>query len=180
MTRLEDYTFFAEELFAWIIDDIRQKYDIDNPIFIVKNHPEFQNNEVLLIKWINNKIYIQGDKWIKYKKITENIFELKEYFPYPPDKICHKMINQTISDAKKLCQNLPGDLFFEINMIVYTEKEIKKRILFSLRRNFSEICLYEPKVEYVNKRTRCICKLSFQQDELGCIIPSGYMPLEQK
>jgi len=176
MKKTENYTFFAEELFAWIIDDIKQKFNIDNPIFIVKNHSELQHNRELLINWINSKIYLQHYKWVKYKHLKRNIFELKEYFSCPPDDICQSVIDETIEGINSMCSDRSKKVRFKIGGIIYNEKEI----LFALRTNFSEIGYYHPELDPDPNRDRYICEINFQQDELGRIIPSGYMPLEQK
>jgi len=165
---------FGETLLEWIELSIEKKEK--NPVFLISNKIEKERKKIII--WIDKILF--NHRWVKYKHLKRNIFELKEYFPCPPDDVCQSIIDETIEGINSVCSDKSKKVCFKTRSVIYNEKEIRKEMLFALRTNFSEISYYHPELDPNPSRNRYICEINFQQDELGRIIPSGYMPLEQK
>lgn len=173
---MEEYMFFAENLLGWIETDIKNKYQIKKPVFQVNNHPEFGNDENTIIKWINRCIYcIYGrNKWVKYKKIGKNLFELKEYFPDPPDKVCKKIIRDLFILLRKQRGTKP--IFFKIYENIYNEIESRRELMFHLRTGYSDLSITFENEE----KNKIIYSVDFTEEEAAHTFASGFLQLEQK
>lgn len=125
--------FFSEDFFSLLIGDIKKSFAISNPIFLL-NGARFKDEQGV-VAWID-EVHHRG-RWVKYKRIKDNIFELKEYFPDPSDACCLALINKLIAEVKASHQE--GETIwyvYEGCAIKYNEKEIRKELLAELRMGY--------------------------------------------
>jgi len=160
----------GEELFEFIETDIKEKYNIQQPQFIICKK-KVQNRKKI-IEWMNK--WLNYNKWIRYKRVEKNVFELKEYFPNPPDDICLKKTDEFVAFYKNLRQ---GPLFWKIDYVIYNTEQAYKEIFFRVRNGYPELLAPGP---ISDAKNRTVYSFEYYDDELGRIIRSGYMPLEQK
>jgi len=160
----------GEQLLDGLEIDIKEKYNIQSPQFIIKK--KIEQNRKKIIEWMDK--WLSYNKWIRYKRVKENGFELKEYFPNPPDDICLKKTDEFVAFYKNLRH---GSLFWKIDSVIYDTKQAYKEIFFRIRNGYPELLAPGP---IPDTKNRTIYDFEYYDDELGRIIPSGYMPLEQK
>jgi len=165
----------GESLLCWIEDDIETKYNIKKPVFTACQGKVTNRKEVT--EWMSKWLRFEVEKWIKYRCVKDNIFELKEYFPSPPDEACKKRIAEQIDFYEKLHDE---EIFWSWNDVIYTKKEIEKEMLFEVRNNYPVISAPGPIKDPNSRLNRVIYDVRFCDDELGRIIPEGYLILEQK
>jgi hypothetical protein len=165
----------ARGLLVWINRDIEEKYDIENPQFIVcRNIVEDREK---IIDWMARWMGPRGSKWVMYKHVQDDIFELKEYFPNPPDQPCFKEINELINFRKDIHKE---SFLFIVNDIVYTPKEAYSELLFEMRMGESWPLAPGPIKDPNPNKKRVIYNLNYNADEYGRTIPKGYQLLEKK
>lgn len=155
--------------------EIEKKYNITNPIFFY-NFKEFKYREKL-INWCD---YVTSqDSVIKYKRIKDNQFELKDFYHYPTDEVCKKIINESTSWIHK--KHKESTVFFKIGHGLYNEKELPKRLLIALREGFSSISIGDLIKDLKPNSNRIIYEVSFSQNsELEVDIMNGFVELENK
>ena len=175
--KIIEYTF-GEELLAWLKSDIKKKYNISKPIFRVSNHQEIIDDEKALIDWIDERITPFGRyKWVRYKKVVEDVFELKEYFRVSSDDISWKIVDKFLYDFGKKGE----ESFFEVNSVIYDQNEARREMFIGIRSGGETLVeAYESVVDPNPNLNRKIYKIEFHEDEYGRTIPSGYHQLEQK
>ena len=164
---------FGEEWLREIEFEIGEKYNISVVKFIIDD--QLPKKEKFIIKWINNKLF--EDKWVKYKHIKDDLFELKDFFPDPPINVCCKKVEGFIISIKKTYDNP----YFKIHGLIYNEKEAKKELYNLLRSGFSEIfCSMISLKDSMDNKKRIILDTWVQKEEMFHQISSGYLVLEFK
>jgi hypothetical protein len=161
-----------EELFRWLKSEINKKYGINNPIFILNNH---KISESEIIDWVSQK-YLEH-KWVKYKKISNNTFELKDYFPDPSDEAC----NRIVSDFVWEYEGKGTKVLFKINQDLYNLKEAHKQLFLFLKIGFSTI--FGAKVETIldrNNKNISVMERDPAGSEIFHQVDSGYLEFEYK
>jgi len=171
-----------KEQLAWleaIKKDIKQKYNISDPEFLVDEEKlEQQAFEEWLKKYINPRWY-----WMKYTIIKDNAFELKPFSPDPDDIISRKLIDEYLASLPKSNkttwytvtyvdddenETIEGDSW-------YDEKEIKTELLFLFRIGKSKISFLKNPTE---TKTEIVYNLFIEKDSLENMLKSGYLKLE--
>lgn len=158
-------------LLACIKKDILIKFNIINPFFEY-NGTLFETNDSLL-NWIERQR--QEQRWVQYKRLRNNLFEIKDFSPNPSDDICNMLITTKINEFKKTFK--AEFLYFKFEDLIYTEKQIHQKLLFELRDGYSDfLCFKEESLEKNYKHP--ICELEVYQEELSKELESGYLTLE--
>lgn len=178
MNMIEIEFTFGEELLEWLKSDIKQKYNIKKPVFLVSNHPETTNNRKKLINWIDERLApFDRYKWVKYKRINDYAFVLKEYFRVSSDDISWKIVDKFLYNFSKKEEKA----YFEISSVIYDQSEARREMFFGIRGGGETLAGgYEIVPDPNPNLNRRIYKIDFQEDEYGRTIPSGYHQLEQK
>ena len=170
--------------------DIERKYAITNPTFVVD---ETMLDGKTFEEWI--EILDDPDvRWIKYKKLNNNSFELKPFHPDPDDRMSMEKINtfleifdytegNTYFTVNKffydledpfaetfiwIFQNVPGETYYNLN-------EIKIELCSLLRRGSSKITLQKTTSLSDGK---IIHHLHVDQNSLDDMMKTGYLNLE--
>jgi hypothetical protein len=169
--------------FEKIKEDIKNKYNIDNPQFIV-NEKKLANTDEIL-RWIKATL-IPSFKWIFYKKTSNNTFELKPFLPNPSSVICNSMIFNFLKNLTKNenvilftisytnFSEIQGELVV-VGESVYDEKEISKELSYLFKTGKSKISFFKDPSKTDNK---IIYHLFVTEDTLPNMLKSGYLQLE--
>ena len=157
---------------------ILKKYGVINPTFIIN---EEIVNPVVLCEWLKKSVQ-PPIFWVKYKKLSDDQFELKMFSPDPSDEISEQIIfdylNKIPASAKNkmFMLNYPGT---EGDIILgdsqYDEDEIKRELLYLFRTGLSKISLCRQPEEQEDK---VVYHLLSGQDSLENMLKSGYLQLE--
>ncbi|MFC1895008.1 hypothetical protein ACFLYH_03610 [Candidatus Dependentiae bacterium] len=173
---------FGEDLLGWIEDDIEKKYQINNPKFLY-NFKSFKTKNQIF-DWIN-KILSQ-ERFIKYKKGLNNIFELKDFSPDPKTKICLNLIKKSLETVAQRAheQNREKPIFYTYSSkkIIYDKTEITKELIFHMRL-WGQSAIWED-VDSISdpnpNKHRLIYNLVFHGQEIYFDLNSGFLELENK
>jgi len=172
----------GEDLLGWIKSDIEEKYNVQNPIFVY-NFKQFKTKDQIF-EWINKNL--QKERFIKYKKISNNTFELKDFSPDPPDKICFDLAIKCIDTVKKRAeeQYKKEPIFYICSSknIIYEQKEIIKELIFYMRL-WGQATIWEdinPISDPNPIKNRLIYNLVFHVQEIYFDIDSNFLELENK
>ncbi len=165
---------FGSELLEYLEIDIFEKYKIESPQFFICGKPDIKRRSEI-IDWIDDNLIWK--RWVKYKRKSKNLFELKDFFPDPSDEACYKIIDDFVKRVK-------GDnreVYFKFGFAIYNEKEIRKELLSSLREGYSEISWNRERVKDPRpNRDRIIYDVHLQENELDRRLTGGYLLLENK
>ena len=178
---------------------ILNKYLLENIQFMLHDH--LVEREIV-IKWIKDSIiepfeYINWieksseraffakapqrpdpslNRWIKYHHLKGNIFELKYFSPHPALKVCEKIVEGFFKSFYEVHQNLQAKITFTIfGECTYSEKEMRKELLYLLRTGNSKI---EVKKGPLQDGEDTLYVLSAQPDTIENMLQSGYVTLE--
>ena len=171
---------FGEGWFLTIESIIKRKFKIKNPIFIVDKQ-----------KWDRNKIIhwaehiIEEERWIKYKHLSEDIFELKDFSPDPSNQACKKVALEFINWVKDYVNqsHKQNDFYFKNGHAIYSEKEIMQELLFQLRRGQASLgtSVEKPLPDPKPNSNRLIFSLwDSWAREIDIDIEEGFLELENK
>ena len=171
---------FGEDFLIYIELEIKDKYNIDKPKFLF-NFNSF-NNRRSLIDWFDNILY--ENRFVKYKHVKNNIFELKDFAPNQLDKICNKLVTEYLKNVKQYTSKKYGkyDVFFNIGYGIYSEQEIRKELLFHLKNGVASGIWEENDLvpDLNNNNNRIILYLTFHEEEIDIDLDSGFLILENK
>jgi hypothetical protein len=166
----------GKEMFFWINDRIQEKYKVENPKIMINGKIIEDSKEI--ISWMDKTGHFDFGKWAMYKHIFDDVFEIKMYFPCPPDDACHKIIAEDLKFIRRYCNN-SKNIFFKVGKSLLTEKEAACEILSILRCGHSQFYWQGP--DFDVKRNRFVVyDFSFGEDEYDIIIPAGYMLIENQ
>lgn len=163
----------GEELLWWIREDICKKYGIKSPRFMVCGKVVSEEGDV--VRWIDKwRMVYSSRKWVRYRCVGGDLFELKEYFVSPPDSVCMKKIRDILGDCGE-------GVFYERFGVVYTADEIVGELLFGLRcrQERSWLVARGPVPDPNPRLNRVVYRIEFWDDEYGRSIPEGYHVLEK-
>jgi hypothetical protein len=137
---------FGEWWLEYIEINIEKKYAIKDPIFLI-NHTEC--SRVILLQWFDNVLFEK--RWIKYKHFSENVFQLKSFFPDPPADLCEKMINEELNELDQRIVEIDSlsqhKALFEFCGEVYGQQDLRRELLYSLLSGHSNVEFYLQKKE---------------------------------
>ena len=173
---------FGEGWFLTIESIIKRKFKIKNPIFIVDKQKWDRNK---IIHWAEH-IIEEEERWIKYKHLSEDIFELKDFSIDPSNEICEKMATEFINSTKLYTQkNYQTKTFFmKIGRTIYSEKESFHEIIKLLREGRSDIDMasnFEPIKDPKPSSNRIIFEYwGCCNREIDVDIEEGFLELENK
>ena len=165
-----DLNLFKYGLFVIIEVDIEGKYKIKKPRFMIGGL--IVGDPYIIEDWV----YFQFSqrKWVQYKYVKNEVFELKEYFPHPPTDVCNKIIDDVFEDLNKNYENV----YYKISDVIYNEKQARKEMMSRLRLGYENIYYDEP---VLDQKKRNICKLIFYEEgEEERSLAKGYLILEEK
>jgi hypothetical protein len=171
---------FGEYLILVIENEIKIKYKTSSPIFIY-NFREFGTKNKMH-KWADT--ILEQDRWLQYKPIGNDAFELKDFYPNPNDSTCYSKIHKFITFLKQYSSNTYGkeEIFFNRGDIIYNEQEILHEIMVGLRHGFLRIWDEDKLLEDpIPNKNRLIFSITLAQEtepEVG--IESGFLDLENK
>lgn len=162
----------AVELFAWIQDDIKKKYNID-PIFSI--HQKIQQNDEI-ISWIQQTFYEDESyelyQWPFYKHLSKNIFQLKGYIICPPRHVCQQRIDTFFLCVPEASSH--SDIF-NIGFFRYTRSEARMILFIDLNKNSSEYQVESKQT--IDEHTEILEICSYAWREVYHLVSDGYMPL---
>lgn len=162
-----------EQWLKFIKENIQSKYKIADPIFWISGN---KVESSALLRTLEDYAVLP-DLWLKYKRIKDNAFELKCYFPNPSFDVCERLINEALNflkiDFEKSFFTVSFDDFE--NDTPYTYKEIKKELLYLLREGLSKIIFAK---EPTTKKDKIIYHLWVEYDSLENMLKTGYLNLE--
>ena len=175
---MNTYTF-GEEWLAYIESDIRKKYGIKKPVFTINGKLASMHED--LINWIDDCLWNEEDIsdlcWVKYKRISEDVFDLKRVNPDPPEEVCRNIVDAYINLAKRKTKNP----YFEMGEKIFNEQDARKELIEELKDGYPVIeHSFDLYPDSVVGRNRIIYKTYFAQDEIACDIKKGYLVLEIK
>jgi len=162
----------GEYLLDVIEREIKTKYSIHKPLFVFNFKKYFNKDD--LIRRIDN--IVSQKRWVKYKHLENNLFELKDFYPDPSDEICYKEALDSINEYENdVC-------FFEVGTVFYSKDEVLKIIINCLREGVSRIWIENELVNNTNLRTtKTTYKITFcEESEPEVDIESGFRQLENK
>lgn len=155
-----------------IVFDIKTKYGIDQPLLKIDG---FVKDYEDISIWIDQKLF--EDKWVKYKKLDNNIFELKALPPNPSDEVCIKIIDNFMQHFKDIKQKI----YFQSGNAIYNESEIRKILFESLKEGNFEIYCGSTHLKDPEAKNRLIFDLSVgESSEIRRSYDCGYLVLEIK
>ena len=164
------------EVLHFIESDIEKKYDIKNARLKIEGKIVIDYQQI--VDWIDENSWDEdGVCWIKYRHISDDLFELKQFPPNPPVNVCKKIAQDYINLVKEKV----ASPFFKIGEEVYDEKEASTILLRGLKRGYSRIGHFEnliPDPEIDGNRK--IYHVYFSEDSLHEEMKSGYRILEDK
>ena len=160
------------ELLEYIKEDIEKKYGVTNSIFT------FRGKDIDKIEDLENLIddYLTKQRWVQYKRVSENCFDLKEYFPNPSDQFCNKTVDFYIEQCKK--EHSPA--YFSLGTTIYNEKEARRELFLRLRLGYAEIGIGRVPYVWENKKRTIFSTSVRQLPEIFHQVDSGYLVLERK
>ncbi len=167
----------GEETLFFIEDDIKKKYKIDQPCFSI-NGKIFDIGKDI-IDWIDENYWNDEGEvfWVKYRHISDDLFELKMFPPDPPIDVRKKIVLDYINFVKKETPNP----YFKIGKDIYNEDDARKVLLEELS-DGSSILFHNP--DYFPdpnlEEKRIIYEVVFCEHELYWDIESGYRTFEDK
>ena len=154
------------DLLFWLKEDIKGKYGITNPTFLIEN---VVKDEASLSNWMNPK-FLEG-KWIYYRKVTDTIFELKDYFPNTAKNLCkkkaHEAIDMILSSYKQPILCYGG--------MVYLPDILKKVLFLELAKGLGTEIPWTPISKYEKEQSnwRFLQKFDDGTNELISVALSG-------
>lgn len=168
---MKEFTF-GEEWLEYIEIEIEKKYKISNLNFEIDG--VINRNRIDVVNWIDSKL--NEHKWIKFKKINNDIFKLIYLTPNPPDAACNKLLNVFFKELK----NNSKEIFFELNGSIY-DKEKTRAFLFNLLKEGGSEIFYslKPLLDPLSQG-RFIISVSVGDAEIHQQLSSGYLILEIK
>jgi hypothetical protein len=178
---MEFNTTEDNEWLMMIEGEIKDKYGIKNPVFKY-NFKEFDSRQCIN-NWMD-KCEIER-RLIKYKKVNQHTFELKDFSPNPSDEYCYKSAYSFIKRLKdeSLIKYGTSEVFFTYyGDIIYNESEFIKKCIFAMRSDSSSIVstsgIYPD--SNLNKK-RIIYQIHYSNyGELYWEIRIGFLELENK
>jgi len=173
----------GEEWLDFLKFDIEQKYNITNPIFIY-NFKTFLS-ESKITKWIDE--VVRKHRSVKYKHLSKNIFELKDFHPNPSFELCRKKTFSFIEKIKEKAllisnKRSPFFIYHGMGFAIYNEKEIIKILIYYLQNQGKSVVYEEHKtiLDPNSKKNRLIFDIHFDNQELGKELKEGFIKLENK
>lgn len=168
---MEEYTFGVRWL-AHIEDDIKQKYKIFKARFII-NNVEFHLKDKI-VDWIDEKLI--HFRWIRYKKIGDDLFELKDFFADPSEQICKQIVQDFFDRVHYINEGLR--VYYKIDKAFFDKKEAWQEVFLRIRSGCSEVYLDEI-LDYKTKGY-VVYDISVGEMELYHKLSGGYVNLEFK
>jgi hypothetical protein len=168
----------GEEWLEAIKLEIKEKYKFVNPKFMLNGTIKTYDK---IAKWCDYMIQVK--RFVKYKKLSKNVFELKSFFPDPSDEICKKIIQETFVWDGFFCGLEKDDFLFESWYCdtFYSFSQIKREALFALKIGYSELHLLG-----LNKASNLInlnkkkLEMMPYKTEVGVMLEDGYLKLEYR
>ena len=180
-----DETLYVEhELLGCIEDDIEKKYNITNPIFIYNfkkyDFKKFKDREAMS-DWF--EVVTSEKRFVKYKHIKDNIFELKDFSPDPSDEVCNNDVLELVKIIKTIAFEKHSNTspFFKIGYGIYNEKEAKKELLLYLKNTNNFTTTKGNLIKDLKPHgNRIIYEVSFGLNSIQDDIRNGFIELENK
>lgn len=173
----------AEEWLSYIEQDIKEKYKISDPIFLLNEKIKKKQD---VINWINKTILssnLFADRWIKYKQKSVNKFELKSFFPDPSKDICIKIILNYFKEAKIFFSSLNSSfpISYKIGKTIYNQKEAEKQMLYIMNLGSTDFSGFGKPIPEINlNKNRIIHKVEGQEAEMFLCVEENLVEFEYK
>jgi hypothetical protein len=167
---------FGYEWLEVIRCKIFKKYGTKNPKFVLAG---FAKNDNELVEWCNRMLLFK--RFIKYKKMTNSLFELKSFFPDPSDEFCKRIIQETFVFDDFFGGLKADDFLYESWYCdtFYSFSQIKREALFVLKTGYSELhILGSRKKSNQPNSNKKILEMMPYEPEIEVMIRDGYLNLE--
>ena len=181
--------YYLSECKLWLDEiecEIEKKYQIPSDLIqFTHNFKLFKEKDSVLL-WIGK--ILNEDRFIKYKRIYNNLFELKDFHPDPSTDLCLKLAKETITFFENEWRKTHAtqEFFFMLGCnsgIVYNRNEILNVLASEIRNDkYSEVgyaCMGTHPDPNPNKK-RIILALALNVDEFFRDIEKGFIQLENK
>ncbi|HBS48568.1 TPA: hypothetical protein DEO28_01545 [Candidatus Dependentiae bacterium] len=179
------------EWLSYLKKEIKRKFNIENPTFYANK--KLVKEEEELHQFVKEN-FIMGSTCVKYRYLEGNNFELKGFYPDPPEKLVDKIINDFLDSLEKsnlvkkfelgytvinyyeaLYNNAELKETLDIAGSVYDESEIKIELTWLISRGHSIITFFkDPTIT----DTDITYHLKVELDTIENMLKSGYLTLE--
>jgi hypothetical protein len=169
---VEEYTF-GQEWLEYIEAEIEKKYNLKNINFIIYDYKNAINSKEYLIQWMINKISFEK-KWVKYRKIKDTTFELKDFFPDSSNKICNELVGKTLNFLEK--KHWPNKVYYKHNKTFLDKKNMWPEVFWTIQKGYTRI-FYD---KQPNQDNKIVYQLSYSELDIHNLVENGFLKLEFK